>query len=46
MTNYEHFMLAVCFGTSLGWMLSSIIYTIQLMIRDFRDKKKIQKEKR
>lgn len=46
MTNYERFMLAVCFGTALGWMFSSIIYTIHLMIQNIRDKRNVRKEKK
>ena len=44
MTNIEHMMLSMCFGMSIGWLISSIIILITDGIKTLKQKHKMKKE--
>lgn len=42
MTEYQSFMLSVCFGCTVGFLLGTIITAISLTIDERREKKKLK----
>ena len=43
MTEYQSFMLSVCFGCTVGFLLGTIITAIRLTIEEHREKKKLKR---
>lgn len=46
MTTYEHMMLSICFGATMGWMLAGIGLAVAQFIGFIKDKIKARREKK
>ena len=46
MTAYQSMMLSVCFGATVGVMLSGVVLSIKYWIEDRREKKRRAKEEK
>jgi len=44
MTELQSIMLSVCFGTVVGYFISSIVIIVKYAIEDHREKKRKRKE--
>lgn len=44
MTEYEHLMLSVCFGATIGFMIAPWVILIKEAIRSRREKKRRERE--
>lgn len=44
MTEFQSIELAICFGSTIGFMLGGIINLISLLIEEYKDKKRKREE--
>ena len=44
MTTYQSMMLSVCFGATVGFLISGLVLSIKYLIEDHREKKRLAKE--
>ena len=44
MTAYQSMMLSVCFGATVGFLISSIVLSVKFWIEDRREKKRLAKK--